>query len=188
MIRTFIAIEPPDRAINQIWDVVSSSKRSVSEKVNWVLREQLHLTLLFLGDTKENDLQDIYSIVSEVISKNQGKHLLKKIHLDLHDKKNPRIVWLSGELQDNLLESVIQKIKREIMVLGYKFENRRFTPHITLGRIKSGLSLTSQYNLLSQPVSVDDFEMNKIVVYKSELNPAGPRYYNLYEQLTDKTN
>jgi 2'-5' RNA ligase len=66
---------------------------------------------------------------------------------------------------------------------GFQKEQRDFTPHVTIGRVKSNRNMTELLRRLEEirTIRLPDFEVRNITLMKSELHPSGARYYSLAE-------
>jgi 2'-5' RNA ligase len=138
--------------------------------VKWVEKENLHITLKFLGETDkkngiEKKIKEIENRFSpfEVSLKNIGA---------FPTPKRARILWVGVEEgMDNLIE-LFRAIDNKTAELGFEKETRTFTPHITFARVKKGkYSLPENINF-----SFDPFPVNEVVLFKSTLTPKGAIY------------
>lgn len=180
-IRTFIALEIPDEIRETIDRCISSKLRKCRTKCSWVKPDNIHLTLKFLGDTPVNIIDSITNDVRFVL---EG---LAPINLCLDrvgtfGGRKPRVVWagLSGETES--LELIANTIDEITFKHGFKREKRRFSPHLTVGRIRKQIYipelLTAIENIQFERL---DFTADKISFIKSELTPKGSIYTPLHE-------
>ena len=182
--RVFIAINLPEDTKKQL----SLYQAKWPElPCRWTKKENIHITLVFLGYVKDEELPEILKIVKEAALRNKPFFInLKKICYGPTDKKPARMVWTEGEkskelaiLQmdlENSLQGEVSNLKRE---------SRAFAPHITLGRLKSWEFKTlepEERPEISEEISLS-FEVNSIEIMESKLKPQGPDYFTL-ESLT----
>lgn len=158
--------------------IVSSLKSElINENIKWTNPDNIHITLVFLGDTEEEKIKPIAAKLKEKCEGFGKFELILKgsgVFKNLHD---PRIIWTGIEHSEKLIqlnESIINGLKNE----GFEIESRPFNPHLTLGRIKtlkdkSGLkSLIEKY----QNTEIQKVSVNEIILYESILLQSGPVY------------
>ncbi len=178
--RVFIAIDIGEEIRAALRDLQQQLQSKVDIKkgdVKWVNPENIHLTLKFLGEIKDEKIVEVCNIVKEVA----GRH--KSFELDIQTVgcfggRSARVLWVgAGEGKDNLLE--LQKdIEQQLASAGWPPETREFSGHLTLCRIrkpKAGAKLAA--------ISEDykDFKLGTVAadsvsVYQSQLAPGGPIY------------
>jgi len=97
------------------------------------------------------------------------------------DVRRPRVVWIGlTEEGDNLIR-LHKGVEAELKETGFPSEDRRFTPHITLGRIRSNRNIGKLLKLTDaeKGVKSGSFEVSDINLIKSELKPSGAVYTEL---------
>lgn len=176
MKRTFIAIDIP---LNQrIIDFITKAKSMLKDSgIKWIQKEQIHLTIKFLGETDNKRIDDTHSVLS-AISKNydpfeliiQNAGIFKNIRI-------PRIIWL-GIRENDILNSLNKEINSQLSVLGFAADQKLFKPHLTVGRIKFLNDVPNLSNLLEQYGNFDfhRISVNEIIFYESLLKPEGAEY------------
>jgi len=171
--RSFIAIELPKHVQSQIFHVSETLKNSGVVVGKFVEKENLHLTLRFLGDTDEQKIEEIKKELSGI--------KMKKFEAETGNMgffPSPeyiRIIWI--ELISKKIHDLQKKINDELMKIGFLEEERGFSSHVTLARIKAVkdknlfLSELNKLHFKKQKFSIENF-----VLMKSELTPKGPIY------------
>jgi len=176
MIRTFIALELPEQELKKIIEIRNNYINDY-DKIKWEPINKLHLTLKFLGDTDEKIIPEINSELEKILKKYEVFELaFDKFGLFTKDKK-PRILWVG--LKDNIkLNSLAQEIDNVISQFGFEKEKRKFTPHITLLRIKDKDEnfYKDFYKLTQVEIPEINFKANKITFFKSTLLKTGSVY------------
>jgi len=166
--RTFIGIEIPFEAKRKIFEV--EKKIFKSKRIKGVEINNLHITLVFLGETDENLLDELKKSLFSVA--NKAKPFMASIgDVDGFPEINhARIVYLSIEKGNLEIVRLFKSIEKSI---GDKFkkENREYIPHITIGRVKKGRLNVKGVKFSYPPFSVDHFTL-----FKSELRREGPEY------------
>jgi len=126
--RLFVAIDPPVEVRDQLTRLCCGLPNA-----RWTTPEQLHLTLSFIGEVDGSAFLDIREALAEISA--------PKITLQLQGvgffppRGNPRVVWAGIEKNESL-QTLQRKITTRLFQLGLEPENRKFSPHITLARLK----------------------------------------------------
>lgn len=102
----------------------------------WEKPENLHITYKFLGDVSEDDLPAVKEALAGALGRRE-KIVMTPAGLGYFDQKNPRILYLKMHEPSGALEDVQLAIDDALEPLGFPKETRKFTPHVTLMRIKS---------------------------------------------------
>lgn len=189
--RCFIAIELPEYIkdfVEEIFDL-----RSSVDGVNFVKKENLHITLKFLGEISPDMIGKISQILSE-ISSEFAPFILRVSHPGVFpDRVNPRVIWIGLEFSE-VLKNLAKKIDDRLNLLGFEREKREFRAHITLARIKNFRNgryvfekliksfmnrLSKTKNDVSDEVKYPQFVVEAIVLMKSTLTPKGSIYESL---------
>ena len=176
-IRTFIAVEIPAGIKEEMARVQAGLKVS-GAYVGWVRPEGIHLTLKFLGDVEASRIDELAAAVKDAA---QGYGPVK---LDVKgigifpNARAPRVVWLGVSGDVDALSSIAEKIEAGCERLGYPREKRGFTPHLTLGRVKSPGRRESLMRKVAEyeKAELGSFVADSISVMKSELKPSGAVY------------
>ncbi len=160
--------------------IVALKKELSNEKIKWVDFKNFHITLKFLGDTPENLIPQIEKALKN-LSKNFHKFEMQLQGVGVFkDIANPRVLWIGLESNETLKE-LYQQIEENLETLGFKKENRNFSPHLTIGRIKF---LKNKKGLLEKILKNCDkkwnkFEVKNFILYESILKKEGPTYIEL---------
>jgi len=179
LLRCFIAIEIPETIKKSIAAIIDNLKKS---DVKWVSEENIHITLQFLGETEESLIPDIKGALYKILA--PYSHFYIKI-ADVGcfpSGKRPRVIWV-GIKESQSLINLYKDISNEMVKFGYQKEERGFTPHVTIGRVKSNRNMRELLSRLDELKVTDfpDFEVQDIKLMKSELKPSGAKYYSLAE-------
>jgi 2'-5' RNA ligase len=178
--RCFIAIDIDEEIRKALGDLQRRLRGSVDVKksdVKWVNPKNIHLTLKFLGEIKDEKTVEICNIVKAVADRS------KSFELDIESVgsfggRSARVLWVgAGNGAENLLE--LQKnIDESLASAGWPKETREFTGHLTLCRIrnsKAGVKL-AQISEDYKDFKLGTISADSVSVYQSELKPAGPVY------------
>ena len=178
--RVFIAIDIGKEIRAALSDLQQQLQSKVDIKksdVKWVNPENIHLTLKFLGEIKDEKVAEVCNITQDVA----GRH--KNFELDVESVgsfggRSARVVWVGvGQGCDNLLE--LQKdLDQQLALAGWPQETRKFTGHLTLCRVrnpKAGFKL-AQVSDAYRDFKLGTMSADSVTVYQSQLRPTGPIY------------
>lgn len=179
MIRAFIAIDLDDRVIEKVYNVIGILKSRITD-IRWVKQENLHLTLKFLGNIAESQVEPIAAALRHPLGLFSPCAISAKGLGVFPDFRRPKILWVG--LTGNRLVQLAAEIESALMPLGFTPENRAFTPHLTIGRWREGSRPAK--NLRQKIDSLNDFEfgacaVRQIVLFQSVLKPEGASYSEL---------
>lgn len=175
--RLFIAIKVPDEIREYAVSLAESLKNS-ADSTNWVRKENMHLTLKFLGEVDDNSADKI-------------AEALKNIKFDEFEANTAeigafpnmnyiRVLWLGVEPHDKI-NALQQQVEQALQLLGFKKDNR-FHPHLTLARVKF-LKEKQQFVDKIKQIQTEkkQFKINKIKLIKSTLTKQGPIHETISE-------
>jgi len=176
--RLFTAIKLPDDIIEVITVLQPEISRYL--RVKDVKRENLHLTLKFLGEFDDARLGDLIHSLSMVS--------LKPFKVELAGLgcfplcASPRIVWVGCVGGSGEVESLHAQIESATLGFGFS-EDHRFHPHITLARVKSAFDLNGFRSFLGEHAGsgFGSFQVECFQLFKSTLSPNGPSYFVVEE-------
>ena len=176
--RIFIAINLPEKIKKEL----SKFKDQFSDlPAKWVEKENLHITLAFLGYIRDEDLPKIIEITKKVAS-NYSPFQIKIVKVAFFPPKvfPPRMIWAIGEKNETLfkLQENLKNSLSEINIPQLTEEEKGFIPHITLARIRKWEIRQMEREEIPQ-IDEDlelEFEVNSIDIMESHLKRSGPEY------------
>ncbi|MFC1551023.1 RNA 2',3'-cyclic phosphodiesterase [Candidatus Latescibacterota bacterium] len=181
--RTFIAVEIPAEIKNKIGRYADSMRDSF-QNVKWVSPENLHLTLKFLGEINEEDVDSLIECMNPVFSDFRSFDLMLEHTGCFPSNKNPRVIWIGSDGgADNLLD-IFQELEHCLETVGIDRDERMFSPHLTIGRVKRSHGKHGSHTTITGDIPEFEpatFRVNSIALIKSTLTPQGPIYEKLYE-------
>ncbi len=182
--RCFIAISLPEELKAKISGIQEKLKAAGAD-VSWTRPEGMHLTLKFLGDIEEKRIPKIERVLDMAVDGISTFSLSVSGMGIFPDMRRPRVVWIGLKEEGGNLIRLQNGVEEELKKIGFPTENRRFTPHITLGRIRSNRNTEKLLRLIDNEKSADTgrFEVSEIHLIKSELKPAGAVYTKLYSAM-----
>jgi RNA 2',3'-cyclic 3'-phosphodiesterase len=182
--RIFVAINLPNDIKRQLFNY---SEKWPELPAKWTAKDNLHITLEFLGHMTDEEVGEICMSVKNVAERHNSFSLsLSQILYGPPKKIPPKMIWAEGEKSENLFllrqdleDSLIEKIS-------FVPENRTFAPHITLARINAwawkGIEPEERPEIKEFLDLI--FTVESIEVMESEMKKGGPVYtiiesYNL---------
>jgi 2'-5' RNA ligase len=139
----------------------------------------MHWTLKFLGDVDMLEVPEICAAVERACQPFAPFDVEAKGAGAFPDPRRPRTVWIGvGEGSEPMI-ALHDAIERELAKLGYREENRRFRPHLTIGRVRNSPAGIEELGRLVQANA--DFESGlstvyDVVIFSSTLGPKGPTH------------
>lgn len=177
--RVFIAIELPDEIKREIAAVQETLKKN-GLSANWTRSDGIHLTLKFLGEVPEAEIQNIMTALS--VLGGIGAFQIQPAGAGAFPNiRSPRVIWLGMAGNIEQLALVQQTVEECMQKLGFEQEDREFSPHLTLARIKfprRGDDWQHAVNSIKN-AALSAFEVDHVSLMKSELHPKGAVYTEL---------
>ena len=168
MPRLFVAIDLPE-VVKESLVLMQNGLRGA----RWVVRENLHLTVRFIGEVSAEEADEIHSVLGEIRA---VPFIIKLGEIGLFSfGGKPRSVWI-GVQDRSSIDILKQHIDRSLLRLGINHEGRKYVPHVTLARLREKSSKLSDFMARlgtgrSVPVRVEQF-----VLFSSFLAHAGAIY------------
>lgn len=134
--RLFIAIAIPEEIRSSVASLLQEF-RGVAPSLKWTNPANLHITLKFLGETDPSGLQPIVDAIANVHSTESVTLTLRNLDA-FPNFKRPKILWAGIRPSANLY-AITREIELATGNLGFPAEDRDFTPHLTLARLKKAL-------------------------------------------------
>ena len=185
-IRSFIAVELPEEVKSGLHQLQTGLKSPKHTFVKWVAPQSIHITLKFLGNISPQKVTEITRVM-EHASEGTSPFTLEIAEVGAFPNlRQPRVLWLGigGEL-DKLI-AWQQRIDSGLAPLGFAKETRPFTPHLTLARLREGVSPADRRDfgelVMKTPVEANyEVKVNSLSLMKSQLLPTGAVYSRLAE-------
>jgi RNA 2',3'-cyclic 3'-phosphodiesterase len=177
LIRTFIAIPLSDEIHQRLAECQTSLKKHHAE-VSWVKPENIHLTLLFLGEIHPNLVEKVGQCLEDIIP-TQPQFTCEIAGTGVFpNPKRARVLWIGvtqGKEPVIQLQSVIEK---SLDKLNIPKEDRAFHPHLTLGRVRSpkNLDIVVDDLLQQSKMSCGTLSVTQVTLFSSKLSPTGAIY------------
>jgi 2'-5' RNA ligase len=185
--RLFVGIDITTEIRERISSYIAGLQREFpSARAKWVKPESLHLTLKFIGESK--DPEKIQSILSRIQS---PPFEVSFRSVGFFTPRSPRVFW-AGVIASETLPTLANTIESALGSIGIPREPKDYTPHLTLARVGSGkpqgdprdrnkptmITLRARVECLPQP-DFGTMIAKEFFLYQSETLPSGPRYTKL---------
>ncbi len=174
--RLFVAAEIPRKIVEEI--INRRDGVFGNSKIKWEPKEKLHLTLKFLGETDTAKIPGIKTAIEKAISGVDEVPTAFTRFGVFYRNGQPKILWAGFEATEELL-NLHFKIEKELENLGFERERRKYKPHLTLSRLKGYEDINKIRELGKLEFEKKDFNIDKIILFKSELKPTGSVYYKI---------
>jgi 2'-5' RNA ligase len=180
-IRSFLAFELPDD-MKKVVLLVSGQMQEARLEVRVLRAQSIHLTLVFLGDVRREELDAIRQEVSRTCSDFGPFHVSIKAAGVFPNPRRPNVMWagIEGDLERMALFR--DALEACLLPFGVKQEKRAFRPHLTLGRFRKGargdaglVRFLTEHETLVSPVC----RLDELILFKSDLKPSGAVYTRL---------
>ncbi|MDP7622208.1 MAG: RNA 2',3'-cyclic phosphodiesterase [SAR324 cluster bacterium] len=177
-IRAFLALELPQTVRNKLSAHVELiSGHDKLQQFRWVPKQNYHLTLVFLGNVEYVLISSLQLKLEQNLSSNKAVPFRFSEITPFPFSGTPKIAAAMLERSEELMQ-LQHNTANCVRGFGISLERRRFTPHVTLGRLK----FRSRKSLAFQPQQIYlDGVSEKVVIFQSELTPKGAVYTPLGE-------
>jgi len=178
-LRLFIAVDLPGETVTVARRIITRV-RNTGIDGRWTDPEHLHITLWFLGDVMAGDIPALCAAMDRVGAASAPLELSIGGVGGFPDASPPRTVWLG--VQDGAVEltAIHDALAAELEPLGFPPEERRYTPHVTLGRLRQGSAGTTALLAAEMARLVDaragSGGVESLTLLASVTGRDGPRY------------
>jgi len=149
--------------------------------IKFVEKENLHFNLKFFREIDEEKLEDLKKTI-EYVCKQFEPFEIKISGLGAFPSKNyVRVVWIGVKDGYQTMISLVEAIENALESMGFEKEEK-FTPHLTLGRVRSGRNKNELLVLLRklEDIEIGTMKIDKVVLFQSKLTPEGPIYEEVF--------
>jgi 2'-5' RNA ligase len=178
-VRAFVAVETSS-------DIRGKARRLIADlaattaNVKWVDPDNLHFTLKFLGDVPLLEVHAICTAVAEAVGDLPPFDVLARGAGAFPTLERPRTLWLGVDEGADAMRELHDAVERGLAPYGFRHEQRRFRPHLTLGRVRNS-SGAGIVDLAQRLAAHGEFaggstDVCEVVVFASDLGRNGPRY------------
>lgn len=185
--RTFIANELSEELREEL-GLLQDHLRSQMPRgsVRWVRLEGIHLTLKFLGDTPLEQVDQVKAALAEAAAQSSPFRITLRGLGCFPNTRRPRVIWVGLEEPSGALQRLRDAVEARVAPVGFPTEGRKFSPHLTLGRVQRHAS-SSEVREIGERVAasttglVGEMEVSTVSYIRSDLKPSGAVYTTLLE-------
>lgn len=182
VIRAFVAVEIGDEVRGGIARLQRDLKE-VGAKVGWVAPENIHLTLVFLGNIFQAKVGPLGAAMDAVAADFELFRMEVSGAGFFGSAASPRVLWVGIAGPNAPLAAMQGRVVEAVKALGIPVEERAFKPHLTLGRVRSkhrAVELTSALGS-AKNTAYGSVEIRRLLLMQSHLEHQGVRYSILHE-------
>ena len=180
-VRCFMAVECDDEQVLSGFREVGARLRATGADLKLVETENVHLTLKFLGEIPEARAREVAETVKEIRFQ-PFSFKVEEVGV-FPSTSRPNVVWAGITDGVTELAAVFEDLDTRLSRLGFERERRRFSPHLTICRVRSGRNrdqLAAELAELSDMV-FGSVKVDRVTLKKSVLTRQGPVYSTLAE-------
>jgi 2'-5' RNA ligase len=135
VIRTFVAVFPP----SEVREALFQAARNLPTSGNFRLvgQEKIHLTLKFLGDVAEDDLDNVKRALQPIRERHDPFEVSTSAFGAFPSDRKARILWADVDTGSERLRAVAEDVENLLAPAGFERETRPYVPHLTLGRART---------------------------------------------------
>ena len=185
IIRAFIAIDLSPEIQQRLKELLVIYREQLFNRpIRWVAVMNIHITLKFLGDVSLSNLGLLTDIIQTEVSSHHQFEISVGGSGAFPNNRQPRVIWVGVEAPQELV-AIQTGIEAATARLGYAREERAFSPHLTLGRVSRNAT-SEDVKAISQTLDKNRVGflgatcVEKIHLYRSDLNPTGAVYTQIF--------
>jgi 2'-5' RNA ligase len=192
LLRAFIAIEFPQHIQDAIEKQTARLRQTLgNDLVRWVPARNMHLTLKFLGDIAASHVE----FLKQMLVREADSHPQFDLQISglgsYPTSRRPRILWV-GLHAPAELSSLQKSIEAGASRLGYEQEERPFSPHLSIGRVRQNVSPSELPKIRAaldniQLGNIGTARVDSVHLIRSDLQPSGSVYTKLFSAPLTKT-
>src|SRR6266850_5830864 len=177
--RLFIGIDLTPEVITNLEGLLERLKPAA--QINWSPPRNLHITTKFIGEWPEERLAELKSALGTLPARQPITIAIQKLGF-FPNPHAPRVFWAGVHAGDDLA-GLARETEEALAPLGIAKEERAYSPHLTLARIKAPGKQPALLQAVAKLPSLDfgSFVANHFYLYQSRTAPTGSVYTKLAE-------
>ena len=184
LLRTFIALEIPRELQQIIHKETAHLRNTIGALVRWVPPGNVHLSLKFLGNISPANLDILTQMIRAEAESCQSFVMQVNGLASFPSPKRPRVIYIGLQAPAEL-KTLQHGIESATTRLGYESEERGFSPHLTVGRVRQNISASDQQKIRraleeTQIDSLGTARVDSVHLFNSDLKPTGAVYTRLF--------
>jgi len=180
--RLFIAVELTDEVIKNMVEMINELKET-GAAVKWVEASNLHVTMKFLGWVEDRKIDNVIELASKAAAGTGGFKIKLEGTGTFPPGKSPRVLWVGITEGGDKLGKIAVSLEENLSRAGYRSEEREFSSHVTIGRIKNNEGVDKLKEKIGRykDTGFGEAWIDSIAIMKSTLTPRGPVYEKIKE-------
>ncbi|ABL77778.1 RNA 2',3'-cyclic phosphodiesterase [Thermofilum pendens] len=175
LIRSFVAVKVSSPSVLQRVEALQSDLRDAGLSAKFVEKENLHITLRFLGEIPPHTLEEVRNRLAK-LSYHRFKIVLKGVG-GFPSLDRPRVLWIGVDEGSRELSELAELVRTSLKGVKLPEPDEEFHPHLTIARLKGPLSAGARRIIAGSADTVfGEQEVTSFSLYKSTLTPRGPIY------------
>ena len=172
--RLFIGI-PANQEIQSLLAHFKSTIKYNPSQIQWVSPNNIHLTLLFLGNVIIDNIPTLTNTINGILDLKHFKVSIEKTGI-FHPRQSKKIFWLGVGYGKQKIVDLHKHVKNSTTQFNVGRKEEQFIPHITIGRTPQSCRNIDFLPFLKYVYSPIELYVNSFVLYESKLLPHGPDY------------
>lgn len=174
--RAFVAVRPPDEVLAAVERALVPARRSMVGP-RWAGPEQWHLTLQFLGPIRQ--LAEVVAAVEQAAATRAAFSFRLGGGGAFPTLRRGRVVWIGAAEGGEAMTALAGAVTGALAPLGYSGEERRFSPHLTVARLRVPADVAAVVAALGPAPVGPAWTVGEVALYQSHLSPKGASYSDL---------
>lgn len=155
--RFFVALEIPEKSCQSL-KIVQQKLEEIIPEIRLTDNDELHLTIAFIGEQADSFVDDFKKIIKEAISGISPFQIIPAYVDGFPNIHHPYTLWAGVKGDIDKLFVLQERIKDGLVELGLYMDERRYIPHIALGKVLGNYILSIKQEALLQEMAVkEDF-------------------------------
>lgn len=182
-LRTFVCVVPPAEVVAEMERFLTGLRALAPWEFKWVGREQLHITLRFLGEASES----MTAAMDEAL---RSARIPAAFEVEVAgtggfpNLDRPRVLWMGVTKGAGELANLAALSEDAAVAAGYERGPKKFKAHLTLARARAEARIPERLREVlanAAKIPIFSWRCESLVLMKSELTPTGPIYTRLGE-------
>ncbi|HKP12278.1 MAG TPA: RNA 2',3'-cyclic phosphodiesterase [Blastocatellia bacterium] len=175
-IRTFVCVEVPAAIRTRIESLQRDLRRN-DVPISWVKPANIHLTIKFLGDVPAARVDDVRRAVERACQPVPPFEITVEGAGCFPSARSPRVLWVGLNPLPDELRRLHSNVEAELERLGFAREAKRFSPHLTIARVRDPFKARPTVDgLMATGFAAEAFGVAEVIVMRSDLHPSGSIY------------
>jgi RNA 2',3'-cyclic 3'-phosphodiesterase len=181
VVRAFIAVEISDPVRQSLADLEAELKKT-SARVGWVAPQNIHLTLVFLGEVFLGQVRKLGSALDSIAAETPVFSYEVAGAGAFGSPRSPRVLWVGVQESGTALATLQGRLAEAVRALGFHVEDRAFKPHLTLGRVRTRQGVDELTSVLQSANNTryGSVEVCRLLLMQSHLEHQGVSYSVLH--------